>query len=73
MPHYLNLYVVLRYDFIITYLAVMFFIYWCLAKLRIWRLGHVLRRVWQKRNRQIHNRRSSESWPIQNTPTGDKG
>jgi hypothetical protein len=27
MPHYLNLYVVLRYDFIVTLLAIMFFIY----------------------------------------------
>ena len=39
MPHYLNLNVLLRYDFIVTYLAVMFFIYWIIAKVRITRLS----------------------------------
>jgi hypothetical protein len=62
MPHYLNLYVVLRYDFIVTYLAIMFFIYWILAKIRLWRLSHVFRLVLQKRNRQIRRRRL---WPEQ--------
>ena len=31
MPHYLNLNIVLRDDFIVTRLAIMFFIYWVLA------------------------------------------
>jgi hypothetical protein len=69
MPHYLNLGVVLRYDFIITYLAVMFFIQWILAKVRIMRLSNVFQRVWESRNRKIHRRRS---YPLQN-PNRGKG
>jgi len=58
MSHYLNLNVVLRYDFIVTYLAVVFFINWILAKVRITKLSIVFRRVWETRNRQIHRRRA---------------
>ena len=43
MPYYLDLNVVLRYDFNITYLAVVFFINWILAKFRITRLSNVFR------------------------------
>ena len=43
MPNYLNLNVVLRYDFIITYLAVVFFINLVLANFRITRLSNVFR------------------------------
>ncbi len=58
MPYYLNMNVVFRYDFIITYLAVIFLINWILAKLRIMRLSNVFRQVWESRNRQIHRRRA---------------
>jgi len=58
MPHCLSLSIVLRYDFIITYLAVIFLINWILAKLRITRLSNVFRQVWESRNRQIHRRRA---------------
>jgi len=58
MPNYLNLNVIVQYDFIVTYLAVVFFIHWILAKLRIARFSNVFRRVWESRNRQIHRRRA---------------
>ena len=58
MPHYLNLSVVFQYDFIITYMAVVFFIHWILAKLRLKRLRHVFGLVWQRRKRKIDHRRS---------------
>ena len=70
MPHYLNLNIVLRYDFIVTCLAIMFFIYWVLAKLRLRRLRYVFRRLWQSRNRQIRSRRL---WLKQSEQTRDKG
>ena len=57
MPDYLNLFVVFRYDFIVTYLTVVFFICWVNAKLRVKRLGQVFRRVWESRNRHIHYRK----------------
>jgi biopolymer transport protein ExbB/TolQ len=60
MALYLNLSVVFQYDFVITYLAIMFFIHWILAKVQITRLTNVFRRVWEKRNRQIHLRRSNQ-------------
>ena len=60
MPHCLNLSVVLRYDFIITYLAVMFFIYWIRAIFQLKRLNYVFWRVWESRNRQIHRSRRSQ-------------
>jgi len=47
MPHYLNLSVVLRYDFIVTYLAIMFFIYWIRTILQLNRLNLVFWRVWK--------------------------
>ncbi len=59
MAHYLNLNIVLRYDFIVTYLAMMFFIYWILAKLRISRINQVFQRVRENRNRPIHRRERS--------------
>ena len=43
MPNYLNLNVVVQYDFIITYLAIIFLINWILAKLRLTRLSNVFR------------------------------
>jgi len=58
MPHYLNLSVALRYDFIVTYFAVVFFVNWTFAMLRITRLSNVFRRVWESRNRQIRSRKS---------------
>ncbi len=66
MPHCLNLSVVLHYDFIVTYLAVMFFIYWFLAIAELKRLNYVFWRVWERRNIQIHRRRSQQKSPTLN-------
>ena len=41
MPHYLNLNVILRYDFIITYLAIIFLIQWIDARFQLERLSNV--------------------------------
>ncbi len=62
MPHYLNLSVAFQYDFIVTYLAIVFFINWILAKVQVTRLTDVFRHVWENRNTQIHRRRT---WPEQ--------
>ena len=62
MPHYLNLGVVFRYDFIVTYLAIVFLIQWILTNLRLKRFINVFWRVWESRNRLIHRRRA---WPEQ--------
>jgi DNA repair photolyase len=43
MPYYLNLNVIVQYDFIITNLAFIFLFNWILAKLRITRLSNVFR------------------------------
>jgi len=61
MSQYLNLSVVLRYDFIVTYLAVVFFIQWILANIRLKRFSNVFWRVWESRNRHIRYRRSCQS------------
>ena len=71
MPHYLNLNVVFRYDFIVTYLAIIFFVNWILAIFHLKRLNYVFWRVWKNRNRLIH--RSRRSQLIQNIPARDKG
>ena len=57
MPDYLNLFVIFRYDFIVTYLAVVFLIQWILTNLRLKRFRHALWRVWESRNRQILRRK----------------
>jgi len=64
MPCYLNLRVVLSYDFIVTYLATMFFIYWIRTILQPKRLNYVFWRVWENGNRLINRRRRA--------PTGQK-
>jgi hypothetical protein len=62
MLQYMNPNVVLRYDFIVTYPAIMFFIHWILATRRLKRFRHDLWRVWESRNRLIHRgRRASEA------------
>jgi len=63
MPHCLNLNVVLRYDFIVTYLAVVFFVYWMRTIFQLKRLNYVFWRVWENRNRLIH--RSQRSRQVQ--------
>ncbi|MBM4305110.1 MAG: hypothetical protein FJ123_00085 [Deltaproteobacteria bacterium] len=66
MPHYLNPSVVLRYDFIVTYLAVVFFVQWILANLRLKRFHHALWRVWESRNRLIRCKRTIPKSPSKN-------
>lgn len=45
------------YDFIMTVIAVGLAIYWVKAKIRQWRLEAVLRRIWEKRDKEIRFRR----------------
>lgn len=45
------------YDFIVTVIAAALAIYWTRAKMRQWRLEAVLRRIWEKRDREIRFRR----------------
>lgn len=63
MANYLNLGVVLRYDFVVTYLVVMLFIYWIRTIFHLKRLNYVFWRVWESRNTLIHRRKSC---PTQN-------
>jgi hypothetical protein len=57
MSRYLNPSVVLSYDFITTYLAVMFLIYWFRAAYRLKRISYVFWMVWDSRNKMIDRRR----------------
>jgi hypothetical protein len=57
MSRYLNPSVVLRFDFITTYLAVMFLIYWFRAVYRLKRISYVFWMVWESRNKMILRRR----------------
>jgi hypothetical protein len=45
--------VVENYDFIVTVIAVALTIYWTRAKIRQWRLETILRKIWQKRDKDI--------------------
>jgi hypothetical protein len=45
--------VVPNYNFIVTAIAIAMFIRWLGAKNRQWRLEGLLRRVWEKRNKEI--------------------
>jgi len=45
--------VVPNYNFIVTVIAIAMVIYWLGAKNRQWRLEGLLRRVWEKRNKEI--------------------
>ena len=56
MSHCPRLSIVLKSDFIMTYLELVFFVTWILAKIWISRLSNVFRRVRESRNRQIHRR-----------------
>jgi hypothetical protein len=67
MPHYLNLSIAFQYNFVVTYLAIMFFIHWIFAKIQVTRLTNVFRRVWESRNRQINR---SRSWSNQKANKG---
>jgi hypothetical protein len=55
--------VVESYDFIVTVMAVALAIYWTKAKIRQWRLEAVLRRIWEKRDREIRCRRIRKNTP----------
>ena len=58
MPHYLNLSFVLRWDFIVTYMMVVFFINWIFAMFRITKVSNGFRQIRESRNRQIHHGRA---------------
>ncbi len=55
--------VVGSYDFIVTVITVTFSIYWTKAKIRQWRLEAVLRRIWERRDREIRCRRIQKNTP----------
>ncbi len=45
--------VMVNYNFIVTVIVIAMSIYWLGAKIRQWRLEGILRRLWEKRNKEI--------------------